>query len=66
MPWITAQEWTVSGDGFSVRVDLSDLLAERGDGVYTVMVWDEIGGEDVVISQYSIFYGVTPPGTYSQ
>ena len=66
VPWITAEEWTVRGDGFSVRVDLNDLLTEHGDGVYTVMVWDDINGEDLVISQYSIFYGVTRPGAYSQ
>ena len=64
VPWITALEWTVNREGFSVRADLSDLLAEHGDGVYTIMVWDDIGGEDAVISQYSIFYGVTPPDTY--
>ena len=62
--WITAQEWTVSGGGFSVRADISSLLAEHGNGVYTVMVWGNIGDERAVISQYSMFYGVTPPGTY--
>jgi hypothetical protein len=29
------------------------------------MVWGKLGGEDVVISQYSIFRGVTPPDTYN-
>ena len=27
---------------------------------------DEIGFEDVIISEYSIFYGITPPDTYAQ
>ena len=66
VPWITASEWTAIGESFSVRTDLSDLLSEHGDGVYTVVVWDGIGGEDVIISEYSIFYGVTPPDTYGQ
>ncbi len=66
LPWITALEWTAREENFRVTVDLSDLLAEHGDGVYTIMVWGSIGYERAVISQYSIFYGVTPPDTYSQ
>ena len=56
VPWVTALEWTTSGESFSVKTDLSDLLSEYGDGVYTVMVWGNIGRERVVISEYSIFY----------
>ncbi len=66
LPWVTALEWRIRGEKFSVRADLGDLLAEYGDGIYTVMLWGKIGGEDVVISQYSIFHGVTPPDTYAQ
>ena len=66
VPWITALEWKASGEVFSVTTDLKDLLTEHGDGVYTVMVWGKVGGEGVVISHYSIFYGVTPPDTYAQ
>ena len=64
VPWITALEWTARSEEFSVTVDLTDVLAEHGDGVYSLIVWGSIGGEDVVISQYSIFHGVTPPDTY--
>ena len=66
VPWITALEWTAIGESFSVKADLSDLIAQHGDGVYSLMIWGKIGGEGIVISQYSIFYGVTPPDTYSQ
>ena len=66
LPWITALEWTANGDVFSVRADLGDLIAKYGDGVYSVMVWGNLDGERKVISEYSIFYGVTPPDTYSQ
>ena len=62
--WITASKWTTSSDAFSVRADISDLLAKRGNGVYSIVVWDVINSEDVVISRYSIFHGVTPPDTY--
>ena len=64
VPWITALEWTASADAFAVRADISDLLAIHGDGVYSIKVWGVIAGDDVVISEYSIFHGVTPPDTY--
>ena len=64
VPWITALEWTTSSDAFAVRADISDLLARHGNGVYSITVWGVIDGEDVVISRYSIFHGVTPPDTY--
>ena len=65
VPWTTTLEWTAVGESFSVKADLSDLLEEHGDGVYTITVWDEISGEDVVISEYSMFYRATPPDTYT-
>ena len=66
LPWITATEWSVNGQDFSVAADLGEIIKQRGDGVYTVLVWGMIAGERAVISQYSIFYGVTPPDTYSR
>ena len=64
VPWITALEWRTSADAFAVRADLSGVLSKHGDGVYSIIVWGVFAGEYVVISQYSIFYGVTPPDTY--
>ena len=64
VPWVTALEWTAAGTAFSVKADLSDLLSKHGNGVYSFIVWGSIGGEDVIISEYSIFHGVTPPDTY--
>ena len=55
VPWITATEWVAAGRRFSIRADIKDLLAQHGDGVYTVIVWGEINGKDVPISKYSIF-----------
>lgn len=65
VPWITARTWNVTPNSFSITADLSDVVDDHGPGVYSIMVWGTIGGEDVVISQYSIFYQVTPPDTYS-
>ncbi len=76
VPWITAEEWSLSEfenqnnqwvekrGVFSVKADLSDVLTEHGEGVYSLIVWGKIGEEDVVISEYSIFHGITPPDTY--
>ena len=65
VPWITASEWTASGKTFAVQANISELLRQRGDGVYSVMVWGKIDGADAVISQHSIFHGLTPPDTYT-
>lgn len=65
VPWITASEWTARGETFAVRADISDLISEHGNGVYSVTVWGIIAGTDEVISEYSIFHGITPPDTYS-
>ena len=65
VPWVTASRWTSRGDAFSVSAPVRDLLARYGIGVYSLIVWGSIGSERAVISQYSIFHGVTPPGAYS-
>ena len=64
VPWITALEWTARGETFSVKADLWDVMEKHGEGVYSLVVWGNIDGEDVIISEYSIFYDVTPPDTY--
>ena len=64
VPYITASAWRVNSKGFSFRADLSDLLSKHGAGVYSIMIWGKVSGRSLVISQYSIFHGVTPPDTY--
>ena len=64
-PWITANQWNVASNSFSVLADLGDLVEVYGDGVYSVMIWAIVSGERAVVSQYSIFHGVTPPDTYN-
>ncbi len=65
VPWNTALEWTARGTEFSIAADLWDVLGEHGKGVYTLLVWGTVSGEDVLISQYSIFHDLTPPDTYT-
>jgi len=66
VPWITALQWTAVGESFSVEADIGDVLAEHGAGVYSIMLWGDIDGERAVISEYSIFHGITPPDTYAR
>jgi len=53
--WITATHWSVTNDSFAVSADISNLLAQHGNGIYTILLWGEIDGEDVPISEYSSF-----------
>ena len=59
-PWITANDWSIDGQNFEVSANISDLLDQHGNGVYTIVLWGEIDGEDVPISRYSIFVPLLP------
>ena len=65
VPAITAFEWIAQDDIFLVTADIEDLLMAHGNGVYTIVLWSVVVGEDVVISEFSIFHGNTPPDTYT-
>ena len=53
LPWVTATVWEIQRQSFNVSADLGEL-AEK-PGVYTIMVWAELGGKRAVVSTYSIF-----------
>ena len=55
IPTITATEWSANNDSFSISADISDLVTQHGNGVYTILLWGEIDGEQTPISEYSIF-----------
>ena len=59
---ITASRWVADGNAFSVRANLAGLTNRHGPGVYTISILTELGGEDVLVSQYSIFHDTKPPG----
>ena len=63
--WIVAKEWTAAGTTFAIKADISNVLEKYGEGVYSVMLWGDIDGERAVISEYSIFHGITPPDAYT-
>lgn len=58
---VTTSEWSAAGEAFSVAADVSDLLSRYGNGVYTLLMWAPLGGEDVVVSEYSMFLVDLPP-----
>ncbi len=52
---VVATTWDIESDGlFTLKADVSPILG-TGNGVYTVVVWVDIGGEYVGISNYSLF-----------
>ena len=65
VPWVTADRWHVSGNTFEVAVNVSDVLDEHGNGVYSLLLWADVGNKRILVSEYSIFYGVVPTDVYS-
>ena len=64
VPWIDAAKFAANRNSFTVQANIRDVLSKHGDGVYSIVIWGRINDEKSVISEYSIFHGVTPPGTY--
>ena len=64
--WLVAKTWDVGNTSFDVKVDMTELLDQHGNGVYTVVLWGRFKGhakrDD--FSKYSIWYGVEPPDAY--
>jgi len=54
-PWAVAKQWDVFGDSFRIQVDLTNVLAENGAGVYTVLIWGESDGETVQLTNFPVF-----------
>ena len=65
VPFVTASPWRVDDGEFAVVADISSVLDEHGDGVYRIVVWALIDDEAAIISEYSIFHGISAPDTYS-
>ena len=64
-PWITSSNWTARDNLFSIGADIRQALVRYGSGVYTIVIKGNLDGEDTIISQYSIFHGITPPDIQS-
>ena len=60
---ITALMWDVAGDSFNIEAGIQAVLDEHGPGIYTVVVWANLNGEQETVSEYAIFYNTPPPNT---
>ena len=65
VPWVTASHWVAKGEQLAVRADIGQVLESHGPGVYSIIVWGKHLGDDLVVSQHSMFYKVLPPDTYN-
>ena len=63
--YIIAKTWIANDTSFELEADISKVLKKYGEGVYSLMIWGDIDGERAVISEYSIFHGITPPDIYT-
>ncbi len=64
-PWLTSSSWQANGSNFSLQANLTPVTDRHGPGVYTITVWHKNLDGGIIISQYSIFYGIDPPTAYS-
>ena len=63
-PWLDASRWKLEATSFDVSVGLKDVLREHGPGVYTVLLWANIGGETEIVGEYPVFHQTNPPSGY--
>jgi coenzyme F420-reducing hydrogenase beta subunit len=47
----------VNDEFFEVRADISPASVVEGDGVYTVLVFADVGEDSFLVSTYPIFVG---------
>ena len=64
MQAVTASAWRVDNKGFRIAANLGNVLNKHGPGVYTVLLWGEIGSDVEIISEYSIFHNIPRPVGY--
>ena len=65
VPWVTARVWDTRLRGLKVEADISDVLRKHSYGIYTLTINAQVDGRNEWIAQYSIWYGIEPPDTYS-
>ena len=58
---VTASAWGVNQGFFSVRANMLEVTGRYGPGVYTVVLTAMPKGQEVTLSQYSIFHKTKPP-----
>ena len=61
VPWTVAETLELSDAAFGVKADISEIVDERGPGVYTVVIWGDNAGELIPLTNYSVFVDTQPP-----
>lgn len=62
---IKMSRFDVSGDQFAITADIGDMLQTHGPGVYEILLWGILDGDVELVSEYTIFHGITPPDKYT-
>ncbi len=57
--WVTADVWDVDTDAGTFRVvaDVSEPLAEYGEGIYELYVWALVDGKSELVSEFAFLVG---------
>lgn len=52
---LPTERWQIEDNSFSIAADMSELIEQYGEGVYAINLWADVDGEQVQISEFSIF-----------
>ena len=51
---VTADIWQAEAGLFRMEADLNRVIQTHGPGIYSMILWGEVGGESVVLTTYAI------------
>ena len=60
IPLLVRDRWDAYGPRFDLRLEVGDLLATYGDGIYTVSLWGQVDAEPTLLGQYAVVGGERP------
>ena len=51
---VTADIWQVEADSFRIEADLNQVIQTHGPGIYSMVLWGDVDGESVALTEYAI------------
>ena len=51
---VTADIWQVEADSFRIEADLSQVIQTHGPGIYSMVLWGDVDGESIALTEYAI------------
>ena len=57
LPFLVRERWDAYGLRFTLRLEVEDLLATHGDGIYTVSLWGHVETQRALLGQYAVVVG---------